>query len=256
MLPTSRPGPLPSLKPIVTKRALILDTDRRAQIDESLNSKFPSDLVGLIADYDISLASQPLRVDDRGNLIDSDENRAIRSAIREALLSADIDPKIKRQIFINAAQFQFQREFQILLSELRGLRVPVNLDNTDLSHLVLKGIYIDQARAVDINLSGSIIEGCNFSQVNLTNANLKGATLRNVGLFQSDLYGAQFERTQFIRCAATNLITNDTHLHNLAYMARTVVYLNGTHTTKSSHLQVSRTSLRVPLTFIPQCVIS
>ncbi len=256
MLPVSHSGLLPTVTASVTKPALIIDPDRRAQIDASLKSIFPSELSGLISDYDISLASQPLQVDDSGNLMDSEENRVIRSAIREALISDGADPKIKRQIFINVMQFQCQREFQKLLLELRNLSLPVNLNNTDLSRLFLKDIHLDQATAVGINLSGSIIENCSFSQTSLKNANLKNATFKNVDLFQTFLYGAKFEQTQFIRCRATNLITNDTQIHNLAYLVQTVMYLNGTHTTKLSQLQTSPMALRVPLAFIPHCVIS
>lgn len=256
MLPVSHSGSLPTGSTSVTKPALIIDTDRRAQIDESFKSIFPSELSGLIADYDVPLASQPLHIDDRGNLIESAENRAIRSAIREALISDDTDPKIKRQIFINVMQFQCQREFQKLLLELRNRSLPVNLNNTDLSRLFLKDIHLDQATAVGINLSGSIIENGSFSQTSLKNANLKNATFKNVDLFQTVLYGAKFEQTQFVRCRATNLVTNDTQLHNLAYLVQTVLYLNGTHTTKLSQLQASPMNLRVPLAFIPHCVIS
>jgi hypothetical protein len=256
MLPIPHSGPLPKLTPTAPTSALIADTDRRAQMNESLNPILPSELVGLIAEYDMPLASQPLRVDDRGNLIESDENRAIRSAIRDALISQDIDPKIKRQIFINAMQFQYRREFHMLLSELRNLCIPVNLNNTDLSCLFLKGFYLGQATAVSINLSGSIIEDCSFAQANLTNANLKGTSFKNVDLFKASLYGATFEKTRFVYCAAGNLITNDMSIDQLACLDRTIVFIHGTHTTKPSHLEDRAHQLTVLPTNISPCVIS
>jgi len=234
----------------------VVNGERRSVLDQAL-SLFPSDLIGLVAEYDSTLAMRPLQLGLDSAVLLSDENDAIWTAVREALIAPDTDPRITRQIIVNVLQYRYEQKFNKLLSEFESNQVRIKLDQVDLSCMRLKEIHFPLASAVNIDLTDSVLENVGLSGAMLAGANLTDTTFRNVFLANADLTGAQFTRTCFVGCYATNLITTEFRLNRLTYLAGSELYLNGMHTSHQSSHQSRRRRLMPPApNFAPPCVIA
>jgi len=243
MLPASPAASMARILLPVASPVTTVDSDRRDAITAAL-PLFPDQINGLISEYDRTLALCPLQVDALRVMIKNEENRDIRKAIQEALISNQTDPRIKRQIILNVIQYKYQREFRFLIEELQQQHLAVNFDNTDLSYLKMYGLYFGGASALNLDLSESTLVYVNFSGAQLRNSNLTGTTFVDSIMTKTDLVGAQIDKTNFNYCQADDLVTDDSELHYIAVQLESDLWLKGVHTTQKSHLQLQPITLR------------
>ena len=240
----------------VNKPVKVIELERARLIDENLPF-LSSDLVALINEYDLALAAQPLLVNEWGHEIDCIENHEIKTAILQALLPQNAEPKIIRQIIINAVQYQYQAVLNGLISDLNTSGVRVKFDNVDLSRLNLKSLCFHKVSAIRLNLSHSILSYVTFDGADLTESILTETTFNNSFLLNSRLYGARMERTLFIGCAAAGLTTNDRDLRSIASMRQAELVLDGAHTTHQSNLTERELTLRLSVAYLARrCAIA
>jgi len=187
--------------------------------------EFPVHVAELVSQYaceDSFWAKQPLKTDFR-SVIDSEENRMIKSAIKKALTSEDFDPKVKRAIFKNMADFNEQLKdvctsnerlsekeklgensyIQVineLLCEIRGNNGSIRLDNTDFT-----GINI-----CNLNLSGTSAVASKFESMKMEYVvwrcgNFSRAQFKDVNILQCRFKDSNFNRS--IHCRSNFYLT-------------------------------------------------
>ena len=107
--------------------------------------------------------------------------------IRDALVSQECEPSIKRNIIALAITNRYCEILNRMFDEIRASGYRINLDYTDLSNLDLTGMNLSGMSAVCANFNGS-----KLSNLNLTNSILIGAVMiegvvQNCDLSRSDL---------------------------------------------------------------------
>jgi len=246
----------------------LIDRNRRDLIDGALTC-LPGTLVELIAEYDTSLALQPLVIKAGQSFFSTGLNGLIIRAIEEVLTSAQADPVIKRKVLVNAILFGYVDELNYILDDIRRKNLIINLDHIDLSNLpmgtndqddadrqllaegvrfltAVTSLKLTRVSAVHANFSHSALNYMNLRGANLTAAVFSHATFTRTCLIDANLYGAQFDHTRFVMCSATGLVTNDHGLIAKAWRSHDnlTVRLDGLHTTRLRDLVLEEITLK------------
>jgi len=258
--------------------SVLIDRNRRKVINTV--QCLPEALVSLIAEYDASLASQPLmlKLKPGQNGTAAELNGLIIRAIAEVLTSAQADPVIKRTVLVNAILFDYVRELNNIMDDIRSRNQIINLDNVDLSNLPTgaddspdadwpmpeqRGRFFMPASS--LNLSRVSAVHANFSRSNLTCMNLRGANLTaavftfvsmtRTCLIDANLYGARFDHTRFVMCSATGMVTNDSGLITKAWRSNdnTTIKLDGLHTSHPHNLVLQEIVLHPDQDLLKAC---
>ena len=243
----------------------LIDSGREAALVAALPD-LPTDLTGLIAQYDASLASGALETDQTGQVVNTTLNRDITEAIVDVLTSASADPVIKLSIFTNALKAGYVADLNQIMDgiRLRGLRI--NLDYVDFSHLVMGSVDprkiegplrsdVQFLRSVpvlklnDVSAVRAKFSHARLLNVDLAGADLTGADFSNTKLLRTSLIGANlsaalFDSSMFVMCGAMNLVTTDSGLKSLVLISSNKISLklSGVHST------VQQNVLKEPLT--------
>ena len=210
----------------------------------------PTVVIDMIAQYacvDISLAQRPLIFDTNDQLVDCDENRKTMEAMKVVLVSSQIDPVLKRSIFLNVEKtFSFKKimaykeSFNSIFDEIRRDGEQIILDYIDFSGITLLGLNLSGASMVAakfngseisfVKLTGADLTGASFQQTKINSSNLNDAIITKsvfdrtdfdrVNLSGADLTGVRYHNVAFSRVIATGLISDDDCL--LQVMKRSV----------------------------------
>ena len=153
---------------------------------------FPAVVSDLISQYQVDYydAGIPMHFDARRYPI----NPEIIERIKDALISSECPPLIKRNIFKLAQEWGYKVELNKFLFEIREQGYRLNLDGVDLSHLNLSSC----------DLRGMSAVGCNFSHAKLTNAKINSADLTGAILISTDLQSVDFSGTILHKSCISN----------------------------------------------------
>jgi len=242
------------MTPIAPARTVSMQTQISRQIADTV-TELPiaiSDLISQYADENAD-ADRPLAFDKNQEIIDDEDNRRIRAAMKRVLTS-DTDPARKLLIFQNVqsvlhqqsdigyptlysriAYIRYVEAMNRLFDEIRAEGGQVNLDSVIFRDFHLSGYYLNGAsmkgaKFVNTSLNdmfftgadfsdacfeGGLGQDCDFSGANLTRSVWRNSCLFNSTLTRVDLSAALLYRAEFNLVFADGLSSDDEQLNAL-----------------------------------------
>lgn len=181
-------------------------------------SELPVVLSDLVSQYavDFTVAESRLEYNRKNRL----QNPAVVAHIKDALISCECDPQIKRGIFQLAQDWGYKPQLNRILTEIRQQGYRINLDGVDLSNLNLTEYDLRGMSAVGANFSHSKLDDAQLDMADLTGVVVISASLERVGLVGATLYkacisdsnlkGARLNRVIACGMVIVNVNTEDT----------------------------------------------
>jgi uncharacterized protein YjbI with pentapeptide repeats len=142
---------------------------RSLELYNVLGNFLPANLCSIVDSYLTHAdATKVLILGSDGKPLDSETNRSIIEAIKQALVLPSYDREFIRLIFQNAANNGYTSFLSGVMDDLRGQGKQIVLDKVDFSGIKLKELNFDRTSIMNANFTGALLDGASFIKADLT----------------------------------------------------------------------------------------